>query len=300
MTEILPPRLEGTVHVGDDRHLSFAEFGAPDGRPVVWLHGTPGSRRQIPVEARALAIERGLRLIGVDRPGIGRSTSHLHASVAGFTDDLSALADGLGLERIAVIGLSGGGPYALAAGAGMPDRVVGVVVLGGVAPTVGPDAVAGGLVALGKRMAPLVSLTRVPSGYGLTAAMRLSRPIASPALDLYARLSPAGDRALLRRPEFKAMFLDDLFTGSRRQLAAPFADILLFGRHWGFDLADVAVPVRWWHGDEDHIVPFAHGRHCVARLPDAELTVLAGESHLGGLGVSEDIVASLDALWADR
>ncbi len=65
-------------------------------------------------------------------------------------------------------------------------------------------------------MAPLVALTRVPIGIGLTAAVRLTRPLASPALDLYARLSPAGDRALLRRPEFKAMFLDDLLTGSRK------------------------------------------------------------------------------------
>ncbi len=59
----------------------------------------------------------------------------------------------------------------------------------------------------------------------------------------------------------------------------------------------MGVPVRWWHGDEDHIIPFAHGRHCVDRLPDAELHVLAGESHLGGLGAAEHILTTLDALW---
>ncbi len=297
--EVLPPRLEGTMHVGAGRRLGFAEFGAPDGRPVVWLHGTPGGRRQIPVEARALAIELGLRLIGVDRPGIGASDPHVHDSVLGFTDDLGVLADGLGLSDMAVIGLSGGGPYALAMGAAHPDRVVGVAVLGGVAPHVGPDAVAGGLVAVGARMAPLVSLTRVPMGIGLTGAVRLVRPVASHALDLYARLSPAGDRALLNRPEFKAMFLDDLLNGSRKQLSAPLADVMLFSRHWGFDLADVTVPVRWWHGDEDHIISIDHGRHVVDRLPDAELTVLPGESHLGGLGATEDILTTLDALWPD-
>ncbi|MGI8939706.1 MAG: alpha/beta fold hydrolase [Iamia sp.] len=297
--EVLPPRLEGTMHVGAGRRLGFAEFGAPDGRPVVWLHGTPGGRRQIPVEARALAIELGLRLIGVDRPGIGASDPHVHDSVLGFTDDLGVLADGLGLSDMAVIGLSGGGPYALAMGAAHPDRVVGVAVLGGVAPHVGPDAVAGGLVAFGARMAPLVSLTRVPMGIGLTGAVRLVRPVASHALDLYARLSPAGDRALLNRPEFKAMFLDDLLNGSRKQLSAPLADVMLFSRHWGFDLADVTVPVRWWHGDEDHIISIDHGRHVVDRLPDAELTVLPGESHLGGLGATEDILTTLDALWPD-
>ena len=299
MEEILPPRVEGTVHVGGGRRLGFAEFGAPDGRPVLWLHGTPGGRRQIPVEARELAIELGLRLIGVDRPGIGASTPHVHESVAAFGDDLEVLAEGLGLDRMAVIGLSGGGPYALATGARWPDRVVGVAVLGGVAPNVGADAVKGGLVGFGARMAPLVSLTRVPTGMALTAMVRLTRPVASHALDLYARASPAGDRALLRRPEFKAMFLDDLLNGSRNQLTAPLSDILLFGRPWGFDLADVKVPVRWWHGDSDHIIPFAHGQHQVDRLPDAEMTVLRGESHLGGLGAAEDILTTLDALWTE-
>lgn len=300
MTEILPPRLEGTVHVGGGRRLGFAEFGSPGGRPVLWLHGTPGARRQIPHEARALAIELDLRLIGIDRPGIGTSTPHVHASVSGLTDDLTALADGLGLDEVAVIGLSGGGPYALATGAHMADRVVGVAVLGGVAPHVGTDAVSGGLVALGARLAPLVSLTRVPVGIGLTGLLRLARPLGSPALEVYARLSPAGDRALLARPEFKAMFLDDLFNGSRTQLSAPLVDVLLFGRHWGFDLAEVDVPVRWWHGDADHIIPFAHGLHVVDRLPDASMTVLPGESHLGGLGATQDILTTLDALWDAR
>ena len=77
---------------------------------------------------------------------------------------------------------------------------------------------------------------------------------------------PAGDRRLLGRPEFKAMFLDDLLNGSRKQLAAPFADIVVFARDWGFRLEDIKVPVRWWHGDADHIVPYAHGQHAVAAL----------------------------------
>src|SRR5699024_11948503 len=100
---------------------------------------------------------------------------------------------------------------------------------------------------------------------------RLIRPIASPALELYARISPEGDRRLLVRPEFKAMFLDDLLNGSRKQLGAPFADIVLFARDWGFRLHEVQPPVHWWHGDHDHIVPFAHGEHMVSRLPDAKL-----------------------------
>ncbi len=93
------------------------------------------------------------------------------------------------------------------------------------------------------------------------------------------------------------MFLDDLLNGSRKQLAAPFADVVVFARDWGFRLDEVKVPVRWWHGDKDHIVPFAHGKHVVSMLPDAELHVLSGESHLGGLGQAEAIMAAMTELW---
>ena len=246
-----------------------------------------------------MALEAGLRIIGVDRPGIGSSTPHLYRRVIDFTQDLQRLTDGLGIDRYLVIGLSGGGPYALAAALANPTQVVAAGVLGGVAPTVGSDAIGGGLVALGRRLAPVVSVGRVPLGIGLTGAIRLAKPLASPALDLFARLSPEGDRRLLARPEFKAMFLDDLLNGSRKQLSAPLSDLLLFSRHWGFQVADVEAPVRWWHGDADHIVPFAHGLHMVERLANAELIVQEGESHLGGLGVAEEILTTLTDLWRD-
>lgn len=297
MSEVTPPRVEGTVRVGPRRRLGFAEFGPPTGRGVVWLHGTPGARRQIPAEAREMAHDVGVRIIGIDRPGIGSSTPHRYASILDFTDDLASVADSLGIDHFGVIGLSGGGPYALAAGAALADRVPVIGVLGGVAPTVGPDGIGGGLVGLGSRLRPLIAVGHTPMGVALTAAVRMIRPLASPGLDLYARLSPEGDRRLLARPEFKAMFLDDLLNGSRRQLSAPLADVLLFTRDWGFRLADVGVPVVWWHGDADHIVPLAHGTHTVGRLPEGELRLMAGESHLGGLGLAEDVLTTLLARW---
>lgn len=297
--EVSAPRVEGTVGVGGGRRLGFAEFGTPDGRAVVWLHGTPGGRRQIPEEARAFADRVGLRILGIDRPGIGSSTPHVYDSILQFTEDLEILLDRLGVDDLAVIGLSGGGPYALASGAAMAGRVRAVGVLGGVAPTVGPDAIGGGLVGLGRLAAPLLKVARLPISVGLTGVIRVVKPAASPILDVYGRLSPAGDRALLARPEFKAMFLDDLLNGSRKQISAPMSDVLLFSKGWGFELADVKVPVRWWHGDADHIIPFEHGEHMVARLPDAELKVLPGESHLGGLGVGEEILTTLLDVWDD-
>ena len=258
---IARPKLEGNIAVGEDRQIGFAEFGAPQGRAIFWLHGTPGARRQIPTEARVFAERENIRLIGIDRPGIGSSTPHQYPNVLAFAEDLRTIADTLGIDNMTIIGLSGGGPYTLACAAAMPDRVVAAGVLGGVAPSSGPDAISGGVMALGSVVAPLLEIGGTPIRLAASTLIRLIRPVASPVLEVYARMSPEADRLLLARPEFKAMFLDDLLNGSRKQLAAPFADIVVFARDWGFRLDEVKVPVRWWHGDRDHIVPFAHGDH---------------------------------------
>jgi pimeloyl-ACP methyl ester carboxylesterase len=294
---IARPKLEGTIAVGDDRQIGFAEFGDPQGRAVFWLHGTPGARRQIPMEARVYAEQRQIRLIGIDRPGIGSSTPYQYDTVFAFAEDLRTIADTLGIDRFEVIGLSGGGPYTLACAAALPDRVVAAGVLGGVAPVRGVDAIAGGISTLISAAAPVVQFAGAPLRLAASTLIRLIRPVAEPALYAYAAISPEADRQLLVRPEFRAMFLDDLLNGSRKQLAAPFADVVVFARDWGFRLDEVKVPVRWWHGDRDHIVPFEHGQHVVSRLPDAQLTHLPGESHLAGLGRAEEILDTMLGLW---
>lgn len=294
------PTLEGSVAVRDGRRLSFAEHGSPRGRPVVWMHGTPGARRQIPLEARRLAGEQGLRLIGVDRPGIGSSTPHLYPNLLDWTEDLALLLEALAVDTFHLVGMSGGGPYVLAAGAAMPERVHGVAVLGGVAPTRGPDAPEGGPIQLAVRLAPLLAVARVPLGLVVTQLIRVVRPLAGSCIDLYAAFQPPGDKTLLSRPDFRAMFIDDILNGNRFQSSAPLSDLLLFCRDWGFAPSDVQVPVHWWHGSDDHIVPLRHGQHVVDRLPDATMRTMEGESHLGGLGNVEEMLTALARLGPRR
>lgn len=294
------PKLEGNIAVGSDRQVGFAEFGAPQGRAVFWLHGTPGARRQIPTEARLYSEDHNIRLIGIDRPGIGSSTPHRYSCILAFADDLRTIADTLGIDKMAVVGLSGGGPYALGCAAALGDRVVVAGILGGVAPTRGPEAIGGGAMELGVRVAPLLKYAGSPLRVGASMLVQSIRPFASGALYAYAAVSPEADRHLLLRPEFGAMFLDDLLNGSRKQLDAPFNDVILFARDWGFRLDDVKVPVRWWHGDHDHIIPFSHGQHMVSLLPDAELFRLPEESHLAGLGRGEEILSTLMKVWDEQ
>ena len=192
--ELTPPRLEGTIAIGSAgaRRLGFAEFGEPGGRAVVWMHGTPGARRQVPEAARVAACELGLRIVGIDRPGVGRSTPHRYGCVRDFADDLLPLLDALGIERFAMIGLSGGGPYVLGCAAAFRDRMMVGGLIGGVAPTVGPDAAPGGPVDLMRRWYPVLTRLRGPLSATLTGIAWGARPAAGRALDLYAPLQPRG------------------------------------------------------------------------------------------------------------
>jgi pimeloyl-ACP methyl ester carboxylesterase len=123
------------------------------------------------------------------------------------------------------------------------------------------------------------------------------RPLASQVFDLYIRTMPDGDQDVMRRPEMKRMFIDDLLRASRPQLHAPIYDAVLFVRPWGFSLRDIRVPIRFWHGDADEIVPLAHGEHQSALVPDSELNVRPGEGHMGSLDAAEEIIDKILDLW---
>ena len=95
----------------------------------------------------------------------------------------------------------------------------------------------------------------------------------------------------------KEMFVDDLLRGGRTQFAAFVHDIVLFTRHWGFEVGAIAVPFHFWHGDADTVVPLEHGEHLAGLLPGAELRVRPGESHLGGLAASSEVLDALLGHW---
>jgi len=295
---ITAPRYEGRVAVGGGRYLGVAEFGPPTSeQSIVWFHGTPGARRQIPEAARRLADEQGVRIIGIDRPGVGLSTPHLYHRLLDFTVDLEMALGRLGIERLSTVGLSGGAPYALASAHAFADRVPSVGILGGVVPSGGEEGAHGGLVSLATRFKPLLPMLSEPMGSLLTTFVRVARPIASPALDLYARFAPEGDREVLGVPENKEMFLDDLLNSGRHGMRAVAYDAILFTRYWGFDVRDLRVPVTWWQGDEDNIVPLAHAEHIVALIPGAELRVRPGDGHLGGLGIAREVCDTVLGAW---
>jgi pimeloyl-ACP methyl ester carboxylesterase len=295
---VLPePRLEGSYRLSGERQIGFAEYGRADGVPIFWFHGTPGGRRQIAPEARVVAQDLGIRLIVLERPGIGESTAHLYGHLAEWAVDVEVIADQLGIHRFACVGLSGGGPYVLACAARFPDRMVAGAVLGGVAPTRGSDAIGGGAIGIARHFVPWLQPVRVLAARSLHLGTRFLMPFRSQLFDLYMLISPAGDKRVFARPEMKQMFLDDLGRASRTRLDAPILDLLLFARHWGFSLRDLRVPIRFWHGDADNIVPLAHATHMATLVADSELRVRHGESHLGALEAANEVYTALLECW---
>jgi pimeloyl-ACP methyl ester carboxylesterase len=266
------------MELPDGRELAWLEAGRPRGRPVFAFHGTPGSRRQISFDEKSIGAA-GVRLIAPDRPGYGLSSFHPGRSLAGWAADVAALADHLGLDAFAVVGVSGGGPHALACARLLPERVTATGIVSGLGPTGDPEfdvdmvGINRGVSFLAQR-APLVlrpmfwlqefSLRRWPE-----AAMRAA-----------LKQLPAPDVEVLERPEVRAAFFDDVHRASATAAQAAAQDVVLFARDWGFRIQDVTVPCHLWHGDADRNVPIGHARFMAGRIPGAVLQECPGEGHL--------------------
>ena len=291
MTYPLQPLREFSLVLDDNRHLGIGEFGTHDGFPVLWFHGTPGARRQVPFAARQFAKANSLRILCIERPGIGLSSAHHYPDIAAWADDIREVADKLTLPRFGLVGLSGGGPYVLACAQAMPDQVVAAAIFGGVAPTHGPEAPPGGHAVKAVPVERLLSWLRKPLGGLLSRSVLGLHPFADRVFDTMLQFAPEVEAAMLGREDLRAMFIDDLLRGSRTGLHSVMNDILLFARPWGFSLGGIQVPVHFWQGTADPVVPCEHALAMVETLPCAGLTLCEGKGHLAGLDHTPEALA---------
>lgn len=251
----------------------MAEYGAADGAPVIVFHGLPGSRRQRHPDD-AIARELGARLLHFDRPGFGRSTPVKRRTVAGFAADLCAACDALGIRQVRLAAVSGGAPYALAFAAAAPARVLKAAIVSGLGPPGSmPAAELRIRNRLGLLLAPRAAWLLRPFAWGMASLG------AEEYLHGVAQALNATDRALLARPDVRAMFAEDLAEAFAQSSGAFVDDLALVAADWNFDLSAVRAPLRLWHGSEDLAVPAAAARAIAARVPHAQLSLQAGEGH---------------------
>jgi pimeloyl-ACP methyl ester carboxylesterase len=268
---------ETTVTTLDGRTLRVVEAGSLDGFPVLWHHGTPSSSLLYEPWIE-VALEKDVRLIGYDRPGYAGSTPQPKRSVGDAAGDVEAIARSLGIESLTTGGVSGGGPHVLACAALLPHLVGAAACIAGLAP---PDAEGLDL------MAGMGETNVVEFGAALDGRAKLE-----PLLEEFAASMLSGTaedenlESLISEADAAVMpELTEWLDGGAREGLAPglegwIDDDIAFVTPWGFDLADIKVPVLLWQGEQDLMVPFEHGRWLAARIPGVDARLTPEDGHL--------------------
>ena len=274
----------------DRRLLGYFEIGPPRGRPVFYVHGFPGSRLET-IFAGAAAEKRHIRIIGMDRPGYGLSCSQPRRTLLDWPDDVTALADVLGIERFSVVGVSGGGPYAAACARKIPERLISVGIVGGLCPLDAPHAMDGMILKnrlglhLAARSPRLTALV-----FRITASMLRYHP--EYLVRRLAAKVKGADRIFLNQGESASILAASFRESVRQGFSGPLHDLILYSRPWDFRPEDITISVHLWHGMEDTIVPPGMGRFMSTTIPRCRSRFYENEGHFSILANRLDEILS--------
>lgn len=281
-----------TVTARDGRTLAYLEVGDPQGPLVIHNHGGPSSRLEARLFAGAASKNR-LRLICVDRPGIGQSSRQKSRSYTGWADDLLAIADALGAREFGVTGWSEGGPWALAAAAYIDSRRLRHVssIAGGSYGTFGDNWAADQLSkadALGGKLA-----LKFQSGFRLMYALLelTAKRFRRSYVEQLRKTLNDYDRQILLRPDVEAAFCDASAECFAQGSDGLVRDGELLYRRWAFDVATIQRPVHMWQGTDDRLVAASINRTVADRMPGAVWHSVEGAGHFVAVGASNDVFA---------
>jgi len=281
----------GTIRLRDGRVLGYAEWGDPDGRPLLEFRGLPSSRLGDAIDPAFLTANR-IRRITVDRPGMGLSDYQPHRRLLDWPADVLQLANALQLDRFWLLGTSGGGPYAAACAYRLPDRVVHAGIVSGLGPLDRPGAMDG--MNTGERRVMLLArrrpqLARAVVGFAVTVEHHRPGTIHRGLL----KALPGCDRAVASRPEVRDSLMDSYWRAFSRGTRGQVHDWGIIASPWGFRPEQIQAAVHLWHGDQDDRVPPRHAEQLAAAIPRSHLTMLAGEGHMIAFSHIQQILLAL-------
>jgi pimeloyl-ACP methyl ester carboxylesterase len=291
-------RAEGTVERPDGRSVAWTAWGVEGGRRLLQLHGTPGSRvgptRDLGVYERLNA-----NVVTFDRPGYGQSTPQRDRTILSVADDALAIADRLEWDRFSVLGISGGGPHALAVGVRAPERVLelGLAVGGPPPELVDPDD----LIAInreGRRRAEEEGRESLEAFLAEPASQIPSDPLG--VIESAMADAPPVDREMLKRADVREVLAASLREAFANGPLGWYDDSWRLSTPWDFDLEDVVVPVHMWYGALDRNVPIRAVEAMAARLTVASFEIIPGAGHLGWLAHEERVLQTLLEPTAER
>jgi pimeloyl-ACP methyl ester carboxylesterase len=279
---------DGELQRRGGRTLAWRWWGEPGGTPVLRLQGTPGSRlyrNPDPAVQRAL----GVRYLMADRPGYGRSDRLPGRGVADIADDLAVLLDHHQLDRVPVMGTSGGGPHALAVAAKHPRRITAVSVIVGAAP-LEPDEVSH---MVGVNAAGYAAAERGWNDLHELLVKVRERLLGDEGMAGVLSDAPPEDRAIMRDPVWQRISRSNTAEALRQGAEGWTDESMALHRGWDFELEQIRSTVTWWHGDNDKNAPLSAAQRAAARLPNVDLRVWHDEGHFASLTHEAEIVREL-------
>ena len=267
-------RADQQYKLRDGRMLGYAEYGAPDGQPIFYFHGSPGSRISWPAfDPHGSASTLNARVIAVDRPGIGLSDFKRGRALLDWPDDVVELADLLKFDRFAVLGISGGGPSAAACAFKIPERLISTGIVCGMGPTEAPGCMEGASWIFPGRSSMVRRLLLMLTSLGV-------RKNPDKFISQMKEAVSAPDRALLKsHPELVNEIVDDWREAFRSGIGGTHQDSALFTRPWGFQLEDITAEVHLWHGGQDGNVVCSVGHYVADTIPNCHSTFVEDEGH---------------------
>ncbi len=267
------------VKLPDGRKLSYAEFGDPDGKPIIYFHGYPGSRLQggfLDEDAARL----GARIISPDRPGMGKSDPMPNRTVLDWSADVASLADALGLTRFAVLGASGGGPYTAVSAWSMPERVTKAGFMAAISPTNFSGAL-DGMSFQGKMLLRLGRFAPWSVSIFLRGMARMILNQPEPKIiETMKKSMPEVDFNTVESGNHWSSLISDTKEAFRQGIHGVVQDGKLYSKPWGFPLGEIQVPTFLWQGEEDQNVPPVMGRYLADAIPNCEATFLPEVGHI--------------------
>jgi pimeloyl-ACP methyl ester carboxylesterase len=269
-------RTNKQIKLKDGRMLGYSEYGTPEGKPVFYFHGHPGSRLDWPLffDDDDSAVELNARIIAVDRPGTGLSDFKRGREILDWPDDVIEIADALKVDRFAVLGISGGGPYAAACAFKIPGRLTATAIVSGMGPAEAPGT-KDGLSWIYAGKSPVIRRLLL-----MMTTMGIRKKPDKFISKMKETLKGPDGVMILDQPELLKGTVDNFSEALRPGIAGVHHEAGLYARPWGFRLQDITAEVHLWHGEQDDNVPVSVGRYVAGAIPKCRAKFIENEGHL--------------------
>lgn len=269
----------------DGRTLGYAEYGDPMGTPIMLFHGTPGSRLSGAL-FDSVAHAHQARILAADRPGYPTSSPVRHCSLLDYVDDVITLMDALHVNTFAVLGVSGGAPFALACAAKISERVSCCGLMSGIGPLYLPHSMDG--MASVNRLV-FTTARFLPAIPGALLPRQIKSSVHSMQKYIDEGASPLADVS----PAVFAQLMADQLEAVRTGGKGITFDMTLLTHDWGFQLGKIHSEVLMWHGAEDNLAPVALARYVAEHIPGCVIKFIPGAGHAGTFSCADEVMSIL-------